>query len=136
MVVYSGEECKIRMNATKNPRIKAPALQTIVNRVVVIIVTFVIALAIFNTVAYQIWVKTTERRAWYLTNARVAFFPILTSFIILFNTMVPLSLYVSLEIVKAFQMLLMKDIEMYDEDSNTPIECRTNTINEELGQIK
>ena len=84
MVVYSGEECKIRMNATKNPRIKAPALQFIVNRVVVVIVTFVIALAIFNTVAYQIWVKTTEKKAWYLTDARVAFFPILTSFIIYF----------------------------------------------------
>lgn len=136
MVVYSGEECKIRMNATKNPRIKAPALQTTVNRVVVIIVTFVIALAIFNTVAYQIWARTTEKKAWYLTNARVAFFPILSSFIILFNTMVPLSLYVSLEIVKAFQMLLMNDIEMYDEDSNTPMEARTNTINEELGQVK
>ena len=136
MVVYSGEECKIRMNATKNPRIKAPALQTIVNRVVVVIVSFVIALAIFNTVAYQIWAKTTEKKAWYLTDARVAFFPILTSFIILFNTMVPLSLYVSLEIVKAFQILLMNDIEMYDEDSNTPMEPRTNTINEELGQVK
>ena len=136
MVVYSGEECKIRMNATKNPRIKAPALQTIVNRVVVVIVSFVIALAIFNTVAYQIWAKTTEKRAWYLTDARVAFFPILTSFIILFNTMVPLSLYVSLEIIKAFQILLMNDIEMYDEDSNTPMEPRTNTINEELGQVK
>ena len=136
VVVYSGEECKIRMNATKNPRIKAPALQTIVNRVVVVIVSFVIALAIFNTVAYQIWAKTTEKRAWYLTDARVAFFPILTSFIILFNTMVPLSLYVSLEIIKAFQIILMNDIEMYDEDSNTPMEPRTNTINEELGQVK
>ena len=136
LVVYSGEECKIRMNATKNPRIKAPALQTIVNRVVVIIVSFVVALAIFNTIAYQIWVKTTEKKAWYLTDARVGFFPILTSFIILFNTMVPLSLYLSLEIVKAFQILLMNDIHMYDEDSNTPMEPRTNTINEELGQVK
>ena len=136
IVVYSGEECKIRMNATKNPRIKAPALQTIVNRVVIVIVSFVVALAIFNTVAYQIWAKTTEKRAWYLTDARVAFFPILTSFIILFNTMVPLSLYVSLEIIKVFQILLMNDIEMYDEDSNTPMEPRTNTINEELGQVK
>ena len=136
MVVYSGEECKIRMNATKNPRVKAPALQSVVNKVVIVIVEFVIALAIFNTAAYQIWVRTTEKKAWYLTDARVAFFPILTSFIILFNTMVPLSLYVSLEIVKAFQILLMNDIEMYDADSNTPMEARTNTINEELGQVK
>ena len=135
MIIYSGEECKIRMNATKNPRIKAPALQAAVNTVVIIIVIFVIALAIFNTVAYQIWKDSTEQKAWYLTNAHVAFFPILTSFIILFNTMIPLSLYVSLEIVKLCQMLLMNDIEMYDEDSNTPMEPRTSTINEELGQV-
>lgn len=50
--------------------------------------------------------------------------------------MIPLSLYVSLEIVKLFQMILMNDIEMYDEESNTPMEARTSTINEELGQIK
>lgn len=136
MVIHSGEECKIRMNATKNPRIKAPALQAVVNKIVIIIVIFVLVLAIFNTIAYQIWYKTTERKAWYLKEARVAFFPILASFIILFNTMIPLSLYVSLEIVKLFQLVFMNDIHMYDEDSNTPMESRTSTINEELGQVK
>lgn len=135
VIIYSGEECKIRMNSTKNPRIKAPALQTMVNKVVIIIVIFVIALAVFNTVAYQIWRKTYEVTAWYLKQATVAFFPILASFIILFNTMIPLSLYVSLEIVKLFQILLMNDIEMYDLESNTPMEPRTSTINEELGQV-
>ena len=107
-----------------------------VNKVVVMLVVFVVVLAIFNTVAYQIWQETTEEKAWYLTNASVAFFPILVSFIILFNTMIPLSLYVSLEIVKLFQMLLMNDVDMYDEASNTPMEARTSTINEELGQVK
>lgn len=136
MVIHSGEECKIRMNATKNPRIKAPALQAVVNKIVIIIVIFVLVLAIFNTIAYQIWYKTTERKAWYLKEARVAFFPILASFIILFNTMIPLSLYVSLEIVKLFQLVFMNDIHMYDEESNTPMESRTSTINEELGQVK
>jgi phospholipid-translocating ATPase len=136
MVIYSGEECKIRMNATKNPRIKAPALQAVVNRIVIIIVLFVLALAIFNTVAYQIWVATTEKKAWYLVNAKVAFFPILSSFIIMFNTMIPLSLYVSLEIVKLCQLYFMNDLAMYDEVSDTPMEARTSTINEELGQVK
>lgn len=136
MVIYSGEECKIRMNATKNPRVKAPALQAVVNRIVIIIVLFVFALAIFNTAAYQIWVKTTEKKAWYLVNAKVAFFPILSSFVILFNTMIPLSLYVSLEIVKLCQLYFMNDLGMYDEVSDTPMEARTSTINEELGQVK
>jgi phospholipid-translocating ATPase len=135
MVIYSGEECKIRMNANKHPRIKAPSLQSIVNRIVIFIVIFVIALAIFNTVAYQIW-DSNENKSWYLTNAGVAFFPILTSFIIMFNTMIPLSLYVSLEIIKLAQMYFFNDIDMYDPVSDTPCEARTSTINEELGQIR
>ncbi|KAF2202777.1 phospholipid-translocating P-type ATPase [Delitschia confertaspora ATCC 74209] len=135
MVIYSGEECRIRMNSNKNPRIKAPALQFMVNRIVLIIVIFVIALAIFNTVAYQIWSNKVEHKLWYLSDASVAFFPILTSFIIMFNTMIPLSLYVSLEIIKLAQMFFLNDIDMYDPVSDTPCEPRTSTINEELGQI-
>jgi phospholipid-translocating ATPase len=136
MVIYSGEECRMRMNANKNPRIKAPALQSIVNKVVIIIVIFVILLSIFNTVAYQIWSHKTEDKSWYLSNADVAFFPILTSFIIMFNTMIPLSLYVSLEIVKLAQMYFLNDIDLYDAESDTPLEARTSTINEELGQVR
>ncbi|KAF2466168.1 phospholipid-translocating P-type ATPase [Lindgomyces ingoldianus] len=135
MVIYSGEECRIRMNANKNPRIKAPSLQFVVNRIVIVIVIFVLLLAIFNTVAYQIWSERTEEQLWYLSNASVAFFPNLTSFIIMFNTMIPLSLYVSLEIVKLAQMYFLNDIDMYDPVSDTPCEPRTSTINEELGQI-
>jgi phospholipid-translocating ATPase len=136
LVIYSGEECKIRMNATKNPRIKAPTLQSMVNKVVIVIVCFVIALSVFNTAAYQIWSERVEERSFYLANAGVAFFPILASFIIMFNTMIPLSLYVSLEIVKLAQMFLLNDVDMYDKESNTPMEPRTSTINEELGQVR
>jgi phospholipid-translocating ATPase len=135
IVIYSGEECRIRMNANKNPRIKAPALQGFVNRIVIIIVIFVILLSVFNAVAYKIW-KRNEDRLWYLQGSSVAFFPSFTSFVIMFNTMIPLSLYVSLEIVKLAQMFFLHtDIDMYDPVSDTPCEPRTSTINEELGQI-
>ncbi|KIW21502.1 hypothetical protein PV08_02082 [Exophiala spinifera] len=135
IVIYSGEECKIRMNATKNPRVKAPALQAKVNRVVVIVAALVIFMAIILTVAYTIWQKTTEEDSWYLQSAKVPFGHILTSFIIMLNTMLPLSLYVSLEIVKVAQMFLMNDIDMYDPETDTPMEAHTSTINEELGQV-
>ncbi|KAF1966372.1 phospholipid-translocating P-type ATPase [Bimuria novae-zelandiae CBS 107.79] len=135
MVIYSGEECRIRMNAIKNPRIKAPALQTLVNRIVILIVVFVIFLSIFNAVAYRIW-RRNEDDMFYLGGESVAGFPSFTAFVIMFNTMIPLSLYVSLEIVKVFQMYFLHiDIDMYDPVSDTPCEPRTSTINEELGQI-
>ncbi|EHY53187.1 putative phospholipid-transporting ATPase DNF3 [Exophiala dermatitidis] len=135
LVIYSGEECKIRMNANKTPRVKAPALQAKVNRIVVLVASLVFFMAIILTVAYQIWRRTTEDKSWYLQSARVPFGHILTSFIIMLNTMLPLSLYVSLEIIKLAQMLLMNDIDMYDPDSDTPMEPHTSTINEELGQV-
>lgn len=135
MVIYSGEECKIRMNANKNPRTKAPNLQFVLNRIVMIVVAFVIALALFNTIAYQFWREHAEKKLWYLGQASVAFQEIMFGFFIMFSTMIPLSLYVSMEIIKLVQMFLLNDIDMYDEKSNTPLEARTSTINEELGQV-
>ncbi|KLJ09715.1 phospholipid-translocating ATPase [Blastomyces silverae] len=135
MVIYTGEECKIRMNSNKNPRIKAPALQTVVNRVVAVIVLFVVLLASACTIAYTFWSRDVEDKSFYLEEADVSIGPIFTSFIIMFNTMIPISLYVSLEIVKVAQMFLLNDIDMYDVESDTPMEARTSTINEELGQV-
>jgi phospholipid-translocating ATPase len=135
MVINTGEECKIRMNANKNPRIKAPAIQTITNKIVVMLVIFVIILALFCTIAYQIWAENTEEKAWYIQNAHVPFSQIIIGFIILYNTLIPLSLYVSLEIIKIGQFILMADVEMYDPVSNTPMICNTTTILENLGQV-
>ena len=135
VVIYSGEDCKIRMNANKNPRIKAPTLQGMVNKVVIFIAGLVLFIAILMTGLYQDWRHTTEDHSFYLEAAAVPFGHVLTSFIIMFNTMLPLSLYVSLEIIKLAQMFLMNDIDMYDPDSDTPMEPHTSTINEELGQV-
>lgn len=137
VIIFTGEESKIRLNASKTFRTKRPTMQSRVNRVVVAIVLFVICLAIFCTCGYYIWHEDTEEALWYLAEANsISFMPIFVSFIILFNTMVPLSLYVSMEIVKLIQqILLQQDIDLYHEESNTPAEARTSTINEELGQI-
>ncbi|TGZ80506.1 phospholipid-translocating P-type ATPase [Ascodesmis nigricans] len=135
MVIFSGEESKIRMNANKNPRTKAPALQSLINRIVIMTVFLVLFLATFNTVAYQIWKKGTEADSWYLDDGSVPGFPIFASSFIMFNTLIPLSLYVSLEIVKVFQMYLFGDVDMYHEETDTPFEAHTSTINEDCGQI-
>ncbi|KAK2627260.1 hypothetical protein QTJ16_003226 [Diplocarpon rosae] len=135
IVVNTGEECKIRMNANKNPRTKAPAIQVMTNKIVIMLVVFVIILALFCTIAYQIWTNNTEEKAWYLTGLHVNFAHISIGFVILYNTLIPLSLYVSLEIIKIGQVLLMADVEMYDPASNTPMTANTTTILENLGQV-
>jgi P-type E1-E2 ATPase len=54
-------------------------------------------------------------------------------FVILFQVMVPIALYVSLDIVRVLQMYtISRDKHLKYEH---PISCRTFTINEDLGQI-
>jgi P-type E1-E2 ATPase len=54
-------------------------------------------------------------------------------FVILFQVMVPIALYVSLDLVRVLQMAtIARDKHMKYEH---PISCRTFTINEDLGQI-
>lgn len=136
LVVFSGEESKIRMNAIQNPRTKAPRLQQFANRIVIVMVCVVIFLAVFCTAASKIMYKHQGYLMWYLKGLEVGVIPNLMGFIIMFNTLIPLSLYVSMEIVKVCQMLMMQyDLDMYHEATDTPFEAHTATINEELGQV-
>ncbi|KAJ4389377.1 drs2 neo1 protein [Gnomoniopsis smithogilvyi] len=135
VVINSGEECKIRMNASKNVHAKAPAMQAKVNKIVIILVFFVILLSFGCSIGNVIWVDKTEHIAWYLNSYVVSFGHILIAFVIAFNTLIPLSLYVSLEIVKIGQVMLLRDVDMYDPASNTPMGANTTTILENLGQV-
>lgn len=59
------------------------------------------------------------------------------SFLILYNYIVPISLYVSIELQKFFGSFFFSwDIDMYDEDTDQPALIHTLNLNEELGQIE
>jgi phospholipid-translocating ATPase len=135
LVINSGEECKIRMNANRNVRAKAPEMQNIVNRIVIMLVFFVILLSLGCTVGYIVWRRRYERRAFYLQHGSVELGQIFIAFVIAYNTLIPLSLYVSHEIVKLGQLFLLRDIEMYDPVTDTPMVANTTTILENLGQV-
>ncbi|CAK7565106.1 MAG: drs2 neo1 protein [Sporothrix epigloea] len=135
IVVNTGEECKIRMNAHRHKRAKAPAMQAKVNKIVVFLVVFVVLLSVGCSIGNGIWVSRYANSAWYLANANLPLSQILFAFIIMFNTLIPLSLYVSLEIIKLGQLYLLADAEMYDPDSDTPFVANTTTILENLGQV-
>jgi phospholipid-translocating ATPase len=95
-----------------------------------------VGLSIYNTLAYQVWKSSVEIKLFYLSSAVVPFHQEFFGFIIMFATMVPLSLYVSMEMIKLAQIsFLNSDVDMYEERSNTPFEARTSTINEDLGQV-
>lgn len=59
------------------------------------------------------------------------------SYAIVLNTVVPISLYVSVEVIRFCHSLLINwDEKMYYSVSDTPAKARTTTLNEELGQIE
>merc|ERR1712020_139573 len=61
-------------------------------------------------------------------NALLVFF----SYAIVLNTVVPISLYVSVEVIRlGLSFLISWDLGMYDETSDTPAGARTTTLNEE-----
>ncbi|KAL1840543.1 hypothetical protein VTK73DRAFT_3728 [Phialemonium thermophilum] len=124
------------MNAHKDVHAKAPAMQKTVNRIVALLVLFVLMLSFGCTIGYEVWKGSYKPRAWYLTDADVSFKEVVIAFIIAFNTLIPLSLYVSLEIIKLGQFLLLHDVEMYDPVTDTPMVANTTTILENLGQIR
>ena len=57
-------------------------------------------------------------------------------YFLLHATFIPVSLYVSMAIVRSLQSYFMNcDLDMYYEKTDTPALVRTMTLNEELGQI-
>lgn len=135
LVVNSGEECKIRMNANKNVRAKSPRIQRLLNRIVLVLVLVLLCMTVGCTGGYYLYKRSYEVNAPYLIDAAVPFKEIFFGYIIMFNTIIPLSLYVSLEIIKVGQYLLMHDVEMYDPETDTPLSINTTTILEDLGQV-
>ncbi|KAI0202360.1 hypothetical protein F4808DRAFT_421281 [Astrocystis sublimbata] len=136
IVINTGEECKIRLNANQHPEAKIPALEAYANKIVITLVFYVIVLTAGCSAGYVMWRAATERNSWYLRDATVGLKEIIIGYAIQYNNIVPLSLYVTLELTRIGQMLLLNgDIEMYDEVSDTPARCNTNTILENLGQV-
>lgn len=78
---------------------------------------------------------------WRFADADVAlvreFVEDMLTFIILYNNLIPISLIVTMEVVKFWQaQLINSDLDMYYEKTDTPALCRTSSLVEELGQIE
>ncbi|MED6195380.1 Phospholipid-transporting ATPase 10 [Stylosanthes scabra] len=56
--------------------------------------------------------------------------------LMLYSYLIPISLYVSIEIVKVLQSIFInQDLNMYYEETDQPAHARTSNLNEELGQV-
>uniref|UniRef100_A0A4W3JJI6 Phospholipid-transporting ATPase n=1 Tax=Callorhinchus milii TaxID=7868 RepID=A0A4W3JJI6_CALMI len=57
--------------------------------------------------------------------------------IIVLQVLIPISLYVSIEVVKICQVFFIhQDVDLYDEETDSHLQCRALNITEDLGQIQ
>jgi len=50
--------------------------------------------------------------------------------------MIPIAVYITIDIVNLIQVFFINaDLELYDEKTDTPMNCRALNIHEDLGQI-
>ncbi|KAI0513283.1 phospholipid-translocating P-type ATPase [Xylaria bambusicola] len=134
VVINTGEECKIRMNANQDVRAKSPKINRFTNRIVIGLVFILLSITAGISGGYRLWQRRYESKTDYLLES-VDSAALVVGTIILINGLIPLSLYIVIEFVKVFQAYFLNDIEMYDPETDTPISINTNTILEDLGQV-
>jgi phospholipid-transporting ATPase len=65
------------------------------------------------------------------------FIILIFAFLVAYSHMIPISLYVALEIVKiALAYIISQDLEMYYAVDDKPAKSRTSDLVEELGQVE
>ena len=144
LVVYTGKETKLSMNMTKGP-LKRSAVEKLVDKLILFIfialLSVVLTSSAFNLLFQARLAGTPGDEPAYLSfitspDLLDALFAFIT-FLILFNTFVPISLYVTLETVKVFQAKLIgNDHKMYYEEREMWSLARTSNLHEDLGQIE
>uniref|UniRef100_A0A8C2KE89 Phospholipid-transporting ATPase n=1 Tax=Cyprinus carpio TaxID=7962 RepID=A0A8C2KE89_CYPCA len=129
---------KIRQNSTKAP-LKRSNVERVTNMQILVLFGILLVMALVSSIGAAIWNKQhTDEACWYLSrDISLNFWYNLLTFIILYNNLIPISLLVTLEVVKFTQALFINwDVEMYYAETDTPAMARTSNLNEELGQVK
>ncbi|GCC31931.1 phospholipid-transporting ATPase VD isoform X2 [Chiloscyllium punctatum] len=144
IVVYAGHETKAMMN-NSGPRYKRSKLERKLNTDVLWCVVLLFMMSLTGAFGHGIWLSSYSQFPIFNvpqpdgehTLPALAAFYMFWTMIILLQVLIPISLYVSIEIVKLGQVLLLQsDIDLYDENTDSTIQCRALNITEDLGQIE
>ncbi|XP_041443972.1 phospholipid-transporting ATPase VB isoform X3 [Xenopus laevis] len=144
IVVYAGHETKAMLN-NSGPRYKRSKIERLMNTNVFFCVGFLFIMCLIGALGHGIWSSqfvihplfdVPEANGSYLPPALAGFYMFLTM-IILLQILIPISLYVSIELVKLGQIYLIhNDLDLYDEEIDLSVQCRALNITEDLGQVQ
>ncbi|XP_011191046.2 phospholipid-transporting ATPase ID isoform X2 [Zeugodacus cucurbitae] len=148
LVIFAGKDTKLMQNSGKT-QFKSTGVDRLLNFIIIGIVLFLLSICAFFTLACAIWENLIGQHfqvylPWehiipknVAQGSTVIGLLVFFSYAIVLNTVVPISLYVSVEVIRFAQSFLINwDEEMYYERSKTHAKARTTTLNEELGQIQ
>lgn len=140
IVIFTGHETKLMRNATATP-IKRTAVERIINLQIAALFGVLIILSLISSIGNVIMSTAGSKKLSYLylggTNKVGLFFKDLLTFWILFSNLVPISLFVTVELIKYYQAFMIgSDLDLYYEETDTPTVVRTSSLVEELGQIE
>lgn len=142
LVVYTGHETKIMLNSTKS-RGKFSQLEDKMNREIVHIFLLQVFICFICAICYIVWFFLRENETdEYLaldsfeSDLAAQFVIMFFSWMLIFTNFVPISLIVTLEMVKFLQAIFISwDLNLYYEPTDTPAAVQSSNLNEELGQV-
>ncbi|XP_059634389.1 probable phospholipid-transporting ATPase 5 [Cornus florida] len=148
VVIFSGPDTKVIRNSTRSPS-KRSRIERKMDYVIFVLFSMLVLLSLVTSIGAACFTKSEIKKLWYLRleeeddslfNPSDLVYSGFLQFIralILYGYLIPISLYVSIEVVKVLQaMLIDKDIELYDDVTCKSVIARTSNLNEELGQVE
>lgn len=141
LVINGGHQTKLMRNATEPP-VKRTAVERQVNKQILYLFCLLLLMSLVSAIGNCIRTWFFSDQDWYLglgegmPNKARQFIENILTFIILYNNLIPISLIMTMEVVK-FQhaSFINSDLDMYYAPTDTPAVCRTSSLVEELGQI-
>uniref|UniRef100_A0A3P8QBN4 Phospholipid-transporting ATPase n=1 Tax=Astatotilapia calliptera TaxID=8154 RepID=A0A3P8QBN4_ASTCA len=143
LVIFAGPDTKLMQNSGRT-KFKRTSIDRLMNTLVLWIFGFLVCMGMILAVGNAGWEKEVgslfqSYLAWdtpvnnFLFSAFLSFW----SYVIILNTVVPISLYVSVEVIRLGHSYFINwDQQMFCSQCNTAAEARTTTLNEELGQVE
>ncbi|KAM4554253.1 phospholipid-transporting ATPase ID [Fundulus diaphanus] len=143
MVIFAGLQTKLMQNCGRT-KFKRTSIDKLMNTLVLWIFAFLICMGVILAIGNTIWETCIGRkfelflpRDDFQSSAVFSGFLTFWSYIIILNTVVPISLYVSVEVLRLGHSFFINwDRKMYHSQTDTSAEARTTTLNEELGQVE
>uniref|UniRef100_A0A673XG35 Phospholipid-transporting ATPase n=1 Tax=Salmo trutta TaxID=8032 RepID=A0A673XG35_SALTR len=144
VAIYTGMDTKMTLNYQSKSQ-KRSAVEKSMNAFLIVYLCILISKAVINTVLKYVWQWPADHdQPWYNHRTEIdrerhvirAFTDFL-AFMVLFNYIIPVSMYVTVEMQKFLgSYFIAWDKDMYDDEMGEGAQVNTSDLNEELGQVE